>query len=140
MNNQNAFNKGKALLWSILITFGITITIRVFRSFIFDINASTVWVAIAVAAFAYAKHLKITSEKGISWGPFAYSIFIALLSEIGLLVFLYDIQKVKAKRKGMDINGKKGTLFVVLLILLFVPYLLMFSYGFMNGYKIALMK
>ena len=62
------------------------------------INALIIHIILGVIAYMYAKHLKITSEKGLSWGPIGYFIFIALLAEIGVLVFCYDLQKVKAKR------------------------------------------
>ena len=134
---QEEFNKGKALLWAILITFGIFIPVGILKYM--GINALIIHIILGVIAYMYAKHLKITSEKGLSWGPIGYFIFIALLAEIGVLVFCYDLQKVKAKRNGVNVDTQKGTLFIVLLLLLLVPILLAFVMGGVSGYKNAML-
>lgn len=134
---QKQFNKGKALLWAILITFGIFIPVGILRYV--GINALAIQIILGIIAYMYAKRLKVTSEKGLSWGPAGYFIFIALLGEIGVLVFCYDIQKVKAKRNGMNVDTKKGTLFIVLLLLLLLPILSAFVIGGISGYKNAML-
>lgn len=125
------FNKGMALLIATLCS--IAALFVVFMCFFLIRSRDVVvavWTLIAFVAWSYGKRINMQSEKGISWSPWGYVISIFILREVGVLGFVYDVQKYQAKRRGMDVDGSKGLLFW----LVAAVWLSIASVVFMSGY------
>ena len=140
---NNEFNKGVALFWSAVITVCISL-LGVGLNYVLPIKMnSIVTLIIAIISFFYAKKMGLkatTHEDGIAMGPWGYFVFILFLNELGMLLFFYDIQKIRAKRKGQNVDGKKGILFTALIVLLMTPFIWTLMNGVIAGYNLQKMK
>lgn len=132
--NENDFQKGQALLKAGICGYIGAVLLNMISTVV-HVSNWKIWLLCAIVVYFCSKWKEMTSEKDISWSPMGYLVYVALLHGIGVIAFLYDLQKCIAKRSGKNINTPKGKLFIVVLIVLFMLYAVPFAMGFIEGYQ-----
>lgn len=130
------FNKGKAtlfaVLWSILI---LTITIVIENSFPFEkvfnvslpdelkriIGWKLIW--LIPFCFLFCKNRLDNGDKKITKTLYTDIGMFLVVTEVGILKFIYDIQKLKTKKKEIENEEKGSVLYYILSFLLYFVFI-----------------